>query len=78
VVFGTEYDKFMEAVELIAAGGAFSVESALELETLFENLLQDVNLREASCSAAKNYVYNKRGATQKILNYITANRLLTN
>ena len=36
VVFGPEYSKYIEAVELIEAGGGISIENALELEEEFE------------------------------------------
>ena len=40
VVFGPVYEKFMEAVELIDAGAAFSIDNALELEETLAELLK--------------------------------------
>src|SRR5207253_5582832 len=36
VVFGPEYEKFNEAVELIDFGGGISIENALDLEATFD------------------------------------------
>lgn len=78
VVFGPVYDKYIEAVELVGSGGGFSVENALEAETLFASLLIDKEEYNLACEASKEYVYAKKGATAKALAYIQENRLLTN
>lgn len=77
VVFGPVYDKYIEAIELVGSGGGFSVENALEAEDLFTSLLSDKGLYEEACQASRDYVYAKKGATEKILAYIQENRLLT-
>jgi 3-deoxy-D-manno-octulosonic-acid transferase len=78
VVFGPVYEKFAEAVELIDAGGAFDIENALELEETLLTLLKDKAEYEKACKASGDYVMANKGASQKILNYIQENRLLTN
>lgn len=78
VVFGPEYEKYVEAEELIETGGGFSIENALELEELFNRLLQQNDLYLSSCKGSKEYVYRKSGSSDAIVNYIQANRLLTN
>ena len=78
VVFGPVYDKYLEAVELVDAGGGFSVENALELEKLLDQLLTNEILCQQSSTLAGNYVKNKAGATQNIIQYIQENRLITN
>ncbi|RYF82112.1 MAG: hypothetical protein EOO03_16205 [Chitinophagaceae bacterium] len=76
VVFGPVYEKFAEARDLVAAGAAFSIENALELEALLNRLLEnDVELKAVS-AIAKDYVYGQRGATQQIMEYIYRKRLL--
>lgn len=78
VIFGPEYEKNFEAEELIDWSGAISIENALELEKVVNNLLnsaEEILLRGA---AAKNYVYKNAGATQKIISHIQEKRLLTN
>lgn len=78
VVFGPVYDKYLEAVEMIEIGAAFSAETALEMETLLDELLNDTAKRTASGQAGADYVARNAGASNKILDYIQANRLLTN
>lgn len=78
VIFGPEYEKNFEAVELIRCGGALSIENALELEGVLNKLLNNAEELKALGEAAKSYVYENRGATEKIMAYIQKNRLLTN
>lgn len=77
VIFGPEYEKFEEANELVERKGAFSIENALELEALLDKLLNDYELLQCASTICRTYVYEKRGATQKIMQHIYANRLLT-
>ncbi len=77
VVFGPVYEKFVEAVELVDLGGAFCVENALELEETLQWLLENATDYEKAAKASRDYVYANRGATQKIMDYIQENRLLT-
>ena len=78
VIFGPEYERNFEAEELINCSGAISIENALELEKIVNNLLNNEEQIIAKGIAAKNYVYNNAGASQKIIEYIQKNRLLTN
>lgn len=78
VIFGPVYDKFAEARDLVEMGGAFTINNALELEALLDKLFANkVELGKIS-KIAGDYVYSKQGATQKILDYVAENRLLTN
>ncbi|MBV9986512.1 MAG: 3-deoxy-D-manno-octulosonic acid transferase [Chitinophagaceae bacterium] len=76
VLFGPVYDKYFEADELIEAGGAFSVENALELEAYLTELLTDTTRCKKAGRAAADYTRQKAGATGKILRWIQENRLL--
>ncbi len=78
VVFGPVYEKFAEARDLVDAGGAFSIENALELEDLLNSLLNDQQKLDRAGEIARNYVYEHHGATEKIMEYIYTKRLLTN
>ncbi|MGN6421590.1 MAG: 3-deoxy-D-manno-octulosonic acid transferase [Pseudobacter sp.] len=78
VVFGPVYDKFIEADELVESGGGISIETALELEEVFNELLQDETEYKKAASAAAQYVVSKTGATKAVTSYIQENRLLTN
>jgi 3-deoxy-D-manno-octulosonic-acid transferase len=77
VVFGPVYDKYIEAVELVQKGGAFSIENAIVLEKQFNKLLDDECLYKQACLAAKNFVDENAGATEKIIQYIQEKRLFT-
>ncbi len=70
VFFGPNYKKFREANELIKAGGAFSINSSDELKILLSNFLNDENKRKAVSSISGKYVQERKGATEKILEFI--------
>ncbi len=78
VVFGPEFEKYIEAVELVYEGGAFNVEDALELEKQFDELFAEKQLYEGACAKAGDYIKRHAGATQQVMNYIQEKRLLTN
>ncbi len=78
VLFGPEYEKFAEAVDLVDCGAAIPINNALELEQVLTGLWHNEKLLKQKSEAAKNYVYAHAGATQKIVQYIQENRLLTN
>jgi 3-deoxy-D-manno-octulosonic-acid transferase len=78
VVFGPNYKKYREANELIEIGGAFSVATFQELIKIIEKLLMEDKFYNEACSKAHSYIAEQQGATQKIMNYIQENRLLTN
>jgi 3-deoxy-D-manno-octulosonic-acid transferase len=78
VIFGPHYQKFREARELIACGGAFSFNTEAELKNILEQLMKNPQLLEAAGKASGNYVRNHAGATERIMRYIQENRLLTN
>ena len=77
VVIGPVYDKFIEATELVERDGIIVVESALELETCFNELLNNKDYAKTTGEIAGNYVQENCGATQTILLYAAANLLLT-
>ncbi len=76
VVFGPEYEKYVEAVELVEAGGAFSIEHALELEALLDRLLSDGEALQKAGKAAGEFVATHSGAAASVLRYIQEKRLL--
>jgi 3-deoxy-D-manno-octulosonic-acid transferase len=78
VIFGPEFEKFREAVEMLELGAAFSVSSAVELEKTASRLMQDDALRIGAAQKALQYIQSKAGATKKIMANIQENRLLTN
>jgi len=76
VIVGPVYEKFAEARALADAGGAYSIDNALELEALLNRLFNNPEEIENSSRIAKEFVYSHRGATTKIMDYIYKNRLL--
>lgn len=77
VIFGPVYEKFAEARALVESGAAFSIDNALELEKLLDKLFSDAGMRTIAGNIAGRYVYSNKGATNKIVDYVIENRLLT-
>ncbi|MGV3529426.1 MAG: 3-deoxy-D-manno-octulosonic acid transferase [Flavisolibacter sp.] len=77
VFFGPNHEKYAEAAEMIASGGAFSVKSAEGLSAAAGSLLKSESRLQSAGLAAKNYVESKTGATARVMRYIQENRLLT-
>lgn len=77
VVFGPVYAKFEEAKALVDLRGAFSFSTSPELEKILNELMDDEDYRLKSGTVAGNYVVGNGGATQRILDYLAENRLLT-
>jgi 3-deoxy-D-manno-octulosonic-acid transferase len=76
VIFGPVYKKFAEARGMVNAGAAFSIGNAPELEKLLNDFFSDESLLHKTSRTAEEYVYNNRGATAKIMDYIAEKRLL--
>ena len=69
VIFGTNYQKFNEAKELIHLGGAFSIADYHEFDKTMQLLSDKVVLQTASY-ISKNYIQGRVGATDIILKSI--------
>jgi len=67
VIFGPNHDKFKEAIELKSNGGGFVVSGADDLIRTCELLFSDQQKRTESGDAAKNYVLENAGATEKVM-----------
>ncbi len=77
IVHGPEYEKFAEATALVEAGGAFETTDALHLEKLLDKLFTDIAFHKAAATISKTYVYEHKGASNNIVQFIQENRLLT-
>jgi len=77
VIIGENYEKYFEAVDLVASGAAESIDDVNELKEVMDDWLNNKAAYDASGRAAKDYVYDKAGAAKKIMEYIYVNRLLT-
>ena len=67
--YGPIFHQFLEAQELIAAGGAVSLNSAEELAA-WVNLMAVPEVHAAAATAARAYVRSKAGATSLIMQYV--------
>jgi 3-deoxy-D-manno-octulosonic-acid transferase len=70
IIFGTEYEKFKEAINLVELEGAFTIDNALQLEVLLGKLLIDEQLLKNTGNICEQYVYAQKGATEKIIKNI--------
>jgi 3-deoxy-D-manno-octulosonic-acid transferase len=77
VVTGPVIEKFIEVMELAEAGGVIIIDNALEAESVFSRLLENDEEYAFHGNAAREFVYARRGATEKIIHYIQEKRLLT-
>ena len=77
VIFGKNYKKYKEAVDLIECEGAKSFSDKDEPYQILITLLNDEDDYRQKCQASGNYVLKNKGATEKVLHYIEENRLLT-
>lgn len=64
IFFGPVYDKFQEAVDLVAEGGAFPVRTVDELQTTFARQYHD---RSKAAKITRDYVLRNVGATAKVM-----------
>jgi 3-deoxy-D-manno-octulosonic-acid transferase len=78
VLFGPNYKKFKEAIGLIETGGAVCIHSSTELSAILQRLINNKSELELRSKNSFDFVNQNKGATEKILHYIEANRLLTN
>lgn len=70
VVIGKNYQNFPEAVALQKRGGLFSVSTKTELAEVMHQLMEE-SARKNAGKACKNYIMENKGATQKIVDYIS-------
>lgn len=70
VIFGPNYGKFREARGLIAATGAFSVDSPRAFDTIATRILKDTRRRDDAGKAAGKYIADNVGATDTITRII--------
>ncbi len=70
IIFGPNYNKFQEAKDLINIGCAYSINNFNSLKNVFNNLLSDKKLLNQNSLDSKNYISNKKGATEIIFSNI--------
>jgi 3-deoxy-D-manno-octulosonic-acid transferase len=77
VIFGPNYQKYSEAIMLTERGGAFSFNTKEDLTNLINKFITNPIACDKAGTTSSNFIQEQRGATQRILNYIQENRLLT-
>ncbi|MEI7662011.1 MAG: glycosyltransferase N-terminal domain-containing protein [Bacteroidota bacterium] len=75
VFIGPGYHKFREAVELVALGGVFCVNSSDELILRTSGMLNDQSEYTRVSELCRKYVDDNRGATAKIMSYFRGEKL---
>ncbi len=69
VIFGPKYEKFEEARQFVARGGAFPVHNAEELAAVLKKL-QNPDFYEKAARAVRGYLEESQGATEKVLSFL--------
>jgi 3-deoxy-D-manno-octulosonic-acid transferase len=77
VFFGTNHQKYREAVGLAASGGGIVITCSEELSQQMEKLLNESPYRKELEQRSREYVARQAGATSKVVDYIQEKRLLT-
>ena len=77
VLFGPNFKKFKESIGLIETHGGICINSGTELSAVLQKLTSNKSELESYSKNSLNFVKENKGATQKVLDYIEANRLLT-
>ncbi len=67
IVFGPNFDKFKEAIDLTSEGGAFSITNYGELKRIFDRLTSDQILLKNASEISQNYVAKNVGSTKFII-----------
>jgi len=67
LLFGPRYEKFQEALDLVALGSARSVTNSAQLEAILRGWLQTTAQRESAGQLNRHYVLDHAGATAKIM-----------
>lgn len=70
IVFGQNYRRFKEAVDLVRLNCAFPINNIEEFNTTLNHLLKNPELTKTISKNAADYVLQNIGATQKIINHV--------
>ncbi|KXX70015.1 3-deoxy-D-manno-octulosonic acid transferase [Flammeovirga sp. SJP92] len=69
VLFGKEYSKFNEAIQLVERQGAFNLQNEEECFNKVEQLISDKKFRLQTGNITKKYVEENLGSTKKIIDF---------
>jgi 3-deoxy-D-manno-octulosonic-acid transferase len=76
IFFGPNFEKFQEAKDLIRLGGAKSVNSPEGIVHALKKVIQNDTDRARMSDISKNYVLRQKGATDKIVKYLSENQII--
>ena len=76
VIFGPNYKRFKEAVDLTSEGGSVSISNFIELRQALNNLIEDENALKNASEICKNYVAKNVGSTKVIIKKVFNNSLI--
>ena len=62
-----KYKRFKEAREMVEKKIAFTIENYEDFERIMKTFLSDENFLNRTAEKAKEYIYQNKGATEKIL-----------
>jgi len=74
IIFGPRHEKFIEAFDMAALGGAFPINGAEDFDKTMNSLLNSHELLENASIATREYVIKHLGATQIIFDKIFENK----
>lgn len=75
IFFGTNYEKFNEAIELVKLKSAFSVNDGNDLIVVFNELKSDAVKYNQVIETNKKFVETRKGATKIIVDYLKINNI---
>jgi 3-deoxy-D-manno-octulosonic-acid transferase len=67
VIFGPNYNEFIEAGELVESGGAVNINNVTELQTVLTSWFGNNNSRGIAGDICKKYIWEQQNATEKTL-----------
>jgi len=70
IVFGPNYQKFQEAKDLVALGGAFSIQNYNQLSEVICRLMKNTLTLDGASQVSGRYIAENVGATAKIMQYL--------
>ena len=73
IIFGPNYKKFKEAVDLVNEGGAFSIKNRNELLEALNTLIKEKSQRLTNSEICKKYISKNTGSTQAIIKKVFNN-----
>jgi len=76
-VYGPEHEDYIEAIELIHAGGAVSCANPASLSVILHRWTSDAHICQQVAEAAKAYVHSRAGATRIITGYLAEKNWLS-